>query len=60
MGEKGEGSGGKGGGKWGERGRELVLGTPLSFPSMLFPQKALMLNLFQIRLKRNIELDFLL
>ena len=23
MGEKGEGSGGKGGGKWGERGREV-------------------------------------
>ena len=33
MGVKGEGSGGKGGGKWVERGREL--GTPLSTPSIL-------------------------
>ena len=34
MGEKGEGSGGKGGGKWGERGRELGMGyPPLSTPS---------------------------
>ena len=28
MGEKGEGSGGEGGGKWGERGRELGMGYP--------------------------------
>ena len=33
MGEKGEGSGGEGGGKWGERGRELGMGYPLSTPS---------------------------
>ena len=41
MGEKGEGSGGKGGGKLGERGREVggkgggnwESGTPLSTPS---------------------------
>ena len=33
MGEKGEGSGGEVGGKWGERGRELGMGYPLSTPS---------------------------
>ena len=32
MGEKGEGSGGEGGGKWGERGRELVMGYPPVHP----------------------------
>ena len=32
MGEKGEGSGGKGGGKWGERGRELGMGYPPVHP----------------------------
>ena len=35
MGEKGEGSGGEGGGKWGERGRELGMGYPLSTPSFV-------------------------
>ena len=36
MGEKGEGSGGTGGGKWGERGRELGMGyPPLSTPSYI-------------------------
>ena len=35
MGEKGEGSGGEGGGKWGERGRELGMGYPLSTPSVV-------------------------
>ena len=34
MGEKGEGSGGEGGGKWGERGREVGMGYPLSTPSV--------------------------
>ena len=34
MGEKGEGSGGEGGGNWGERGRELGMGYPLSTPSV--------------------------
>ena len=34
MGEKGDGSGGQGGGKWGERGRELGMGYPLSTPSL--------------------------
>ena len=34
MGEKGEGSGGEGGGKWEERGRELGMGYPLSTPSV--------------------------
>ena len=33
MGEKGEGSGGEGGGKWGERGRELGMGYPMTTPS---------------------------
>ena len=37
MGEKGEGSGGEGGGKWGERGRELGMGYPLSTPSFYNP-----------------------
>ena len=32
MGEKGEGSGGEGGGKWGERGRELGMGYPPVLP----------------------------
>ena len=32
MGEKGEGSGGEGGGKWGERGRELGMGYPPVHP----------------------------
>ena len=32
MGEKGEGSGGDGGGKWGERGRELGMGYPPVHP----------------------------
>ena len=32
MGEKGEGSGGKGGGKWGERGKELGMGYPPVHP----------------------------
>ena len=32
MGEKGEGSGGEGGGKWGERGRELGIGYPPVHP----------------------------
>ena len=31
----GEGSGGEGGGNWGERGRELGMGYPLSTPSHL-------------------------
>ena len=35
MGEKGEGSGGEGGGKWVERGRELGMGYPLSTPSFI-------------------------
>ena len=35
MGEKGEGSGGEGGGKWGERGRELGMGYPLVHPLTL-------------------------
>ena len=35
MGEKGEGSGGEGGGKWGERGRERGMGYPLSTPSLI-------------------------
>ena len=35
MGEKGEGSGGKGGGKWGERGRELGMGYPPVHPLVL-------------------------
>ena len=47
MGEKGEGSGGEGGGKWGgegggkwgERGRELGMGYPLSTPSYMRPSK---------------------
>ena len=32
MGEKGGGSGGLGGGKWGERGRELGMGYPPVHP----------------------------
>ena len=32
MGEKREGSGGEGGGKWGERGRELGMGYPPVHP----------------------------
>ena len=32
MGEKGEGTGGKGGGNWGERGRELGMGYPPVHP----------------------------
>ena len=32
MGEKGEGSGGEGGGKWGKRGRELGMGYPPVHP----------------------------
>ena len=32
MGEKGEGSGGEEGGKWGERGRELGMGYPPVHP----------------------------
>ena len=32
MGEKWEGSGGEGGGKWGERGRELGMGYPPVHP----------------------------
>ena len=32
MGEKGEGSGGEGVGKWGERGRELGMGYPPVHP----------------------------
>ena len=32
MGEKGEGSGGEGGGNWGERGRELGIGYPPVHP----------------------------
>ena len=35
MGEKGEGSGGEGGGKWGERGRELGMGYPPVHPLIL-------------------------
>ena len=34
MGEKGEGSGGYGGGNWGKRGRELGMWYPLSTPSL--------------------------
>ena len=51
MGEKGEGSGGERGGKWGERGRELGMGYPLSTPSYdgisekLFYGKMLIVNL---------------
>ena len=33
MGGEGEGSGVKGGGKWGWRGREVGIGYPLSTPS---------------------------
>ena len=36
MGEKGEGSGGEGGGKWGERGRELEMGHPPVHPLISF------------------------
>ena len=32
MGEKGEGSGGEGEGKWGDRGRELGMGYPPVHP----------------------------
>ena len=35
MGEKGEGSGGEGGGKWGERGRELGIGYPPVHPLIM-------------------------
>ena len=35
MGGEGEGSGVKGGGKWGERGREVGIGYPLSTPSFI-------------------------
>ena len=35
MGEKGEGSGGEGGGNWGERGRELGMGYPPVHPLIL-------------------------
>ena len=35
MGEKGEGSGGEGGGKWGERGRELGMWYPPVHPLIL-------------------------
>ena len=35
MGEKGEGSGGERGGKWGERGRELGIGYPPVHPSVM-------------------------
>ena len=38
MGEKGEGSGGEGGGKWGERGRELGMGYPPVHPLCNFTQ----------------------
>ena len=40
MGKKGEGSGGEGGGKWGERGRELGMGYPPVHP-LIHKQKAL-------------------
>ena len=33
MGLEGEGSGGRGGGKWGKRGREVGIRYPLSTPS---------------------------
>ena len=32
MGGDGEGSGGRGGGKWGERGREVGIGYPAVHP----------------------------
>ena len=35
MREKGEGSGGEGGVKWGKGGRELGMGYPLSAPSSM-------------------------
>ena len=35
MGEKGEGSGREGGGKWGERGRELGMGYPPVHPLII-------------------------
>ena len=35
MGAKGEGSGGIGGGKWGQRGREVGIRYPLSTPQFL-------------------------
>ena len=34
MGLEGEGSGGRGGGKWGERGREVGVGYPPVHPLM--------------------------
>ena len=34
MGLEGEGSGGREGEKWGERGREVGIGYPLSTPSL--------------------------
>ena len=40
MGEKGEGSGGEGGGKWGERGRELGMGYLPVHPLTLVNNKA--------------------
>ena len=39
MGLEGEGSGGRGGGKWGERGREVGIGYPLSTPSFIGSNK---------------------
>ena len=35
VGEKGEGSGGEGGGKWVERGRELGMGYPPVHPLII-------------------------
>ena len=42
VGEKGEGSGGKGGGKWGERGRELGMGYPPVHPLKIRPEDHLL------------------
>ena len=49
MGEKREGSGGEGGGKWGERGRELGMGYPPVHPLHIlheyFPSSTLKITL---------------
>ena len=40
MGLEGEGSGGRGGGKWGERGREVGVGYPPVHPLLIIFDKS--------------------
>ena len=61
MGEKGEGSGGKGGGKWGERGRELGMGYPPVHPLINIEHKQIpktYFNMMRIIMAHNILKGF--